>query len=417
MAGLIGRIFIVLAALFAGSSTPAQAAGQASGRGGLTALAQFEPQSSFIRDTVEGIQISLTISQPVPYRITTLAGPPRLVLDFREVGFAALDPARFPHGTHVTELRAGALAPGWSRLVLALDGPYAVAQAEMATRDLNGRALVQLNLTPESASAFNASAGAPSSGLWALPVPAMVGPPKRRQTGDRPLTVVLDPGHGGIDPGSIDGRVEEKEITLAFARALREVLIRDGMQVVMTRTDDSFVPLESRLSIARAAGADLFLSIHADAEASREARGATVYTLATGATDQASAELAARHDRDDIMAGVDLTNTDDRIATVLMDMARTENQPRSDMFAADLVKTISAAGLRMHSRPHQEAAFSVLKSPDIPSALIELGYLSSRSDLKNLQDPAWRAKMETAIASAMSAWARQDAAQAALLRH
>jgi N-acetylmuramoyl-L-alanine amidase len=395
----------------------AQGAGQNAGGGGLTALAHFNPLPSSIRDSGDGISITLALSQPVPYRISTLADPPRLVLDFREVDWSALDPARFARGRHVKALRAGLLAPGWSRLVLELDGPYGVRKAELATRNLDGRAVLRIELAPVSAARFAASTGAPKSSLWALPKPVPLGPPKRRASGDRPLVVVLDPGHGGIDPGSINGVIYEKDITLSFARALREVLIRKGYQVVMTRTSDVFVPLETRLSVARAAGADLFLSIHADAEASREATGATVYTLAKKATNTASAELAARHDRNDIMAGVDLTNTDDRIATVLMDLARTENQPRSDMFAAALVKAIKAAHLKMHRRPHQVAAFSVLKSPDVPSALLELGYLSSRSDLKKLQDPAWRVRMEDAIAAAIGSWAKEDAAQAALLRH
>lgn len=391
----------------------------------LTALAQFEPLGSGISDAVGAlndgpgprIDLALVLSQPVPYRISTLDSPPRLVLDFREVDWRAFDPAGFSHSAHVRAVRAGLLEPGWSRLVVELDGPYGVAQAEMATRDLAGKAVVRLELTPVDEATFAASAGAPAASDWALPKPAVIAPPKRRQDGSKPLVVVLDPGHGGIDPGSINGKLYEKTVTLAFARALRERLIRAGMQVVMTRNEDVFVPLETRLTIARAAGADLFLSIHADAEASHEATGATVYTLANRATDQAAAELAARHDRDDLMAGVDLRNTDDQIATVLMDMARTETQPRSEAFAAALVTAIKAAGLGMHPRPHQEAAFSVLKSPDVPSALLELGYLSSRSDLKSLQDPDWQARMQAAVADGIAAWAKQDAAQAALVRH
>ncbi len=390
----------------------------------LSALASYDPATSSITDEGAGfdpalkpsVHVVIGLSRPVPYRISTLANPPRLVLDFREVDWRGLEPAALLQSRHVTAVRAGLLMPGWSRLVLELDGPYAVEQAEMATRDLNGRARVNLELTPTDAATFAATAGALAPSLWALPTPAVVGPPKRRQTGDAPLLVVLDPGHGGIDPGSINGKLYEKQITLTFARLLKERLVRAGMQVILTRSDDSFVPLETRLSIARAAGADLFLSIHADAEATAEATGATVYTLSDQATDQASAELAARHDRDDIMAGVDLTNADDQIATVLMDMARTETQPRSDRLAASLVDAIKAAGLQMHRRPHQEAAFSVLKSPDVPSALLELGFLSSDSDLKNLQDPAWQDRMADAITAAIQSWAKADAAEAALVR-
>ncbi|MDE3120398.1 MAG: N-acetylmuramoyl-L-alanine amidase [Paracoccaceae bacterium] len=385
----------------------------------LSALAQFDPAASTVADAGAGIAIDLTISQPVPYRISTLPDPDRLILDFHEVDWSALDPAAFAHGSHVTALRAGLLVPGWSRLVLQLDGPYRVTQAEMATRDLNGRARVQISLAPTTREAFDKGAGAPPPvpGAWDMPKPAVLGPPKRRQTGEGPIVVVLDPGHGGIDPGSVQGKVDEKTITLAFARQLRELLVRNGIKVVMTRSGDYFVPLETRLSIARAAQADLFLSIHADAEWSGQARGATVYTLANKATDQASAELAARHDRNDIMAGVDLRNTTDRIATVLMDMARTETQPRSQAFAAALVAHIKGAQLEMHSRPEEGAAFSVLKSPDIPSALLELGYLSSKSDRQHLRDPAWRKRMAEAILAAIEAWAKADAAQAALVRH
>jgi N-acetylmuramoyl-L-alanine amidase len=393
---------------------------------GLSALASFDPAGSAITDQGAGfdpmmtptISVLLNLSQPVPYRISTMNNPPRLVLDFREVDWRALDAAKLSSSRHVTAVRAGLLQAGWSRMVIELDGPYAVEQAEMETRNLRGRAAVRLALQPVSAATFAATAGKTDTSLWALPAPAAapVGPPKKRQTGTAPLLVVLDPGHGGIDPGSINGDVHEADITLSFARQLKEVLVRQGVQVILTRAADEFVPLETRLSIARAAGADLFLSIHADAESAREATGATVYTLSDGATDKASAELAARHDRDDILSGVDLSNADDQIATVLMDMARTETQPRSDRFAAALVTAIRAAGVQMHKRPHQMAAFSVLKSPDVPSALLELGFLSSDGDLKNLQDPGWRARMAAAVGQAIAAWAKADAADAALIR-
>ncbi len=382
----------------------------------LSGLARYEPAGSALRDTGTGIALNLMVSQPVPYRISTMDNPPRLVVDFREVEWSAFNAVGFLQSRHVKAVRAGPLQPGWSRFVMELDGPYGVAQAEMATRDEKGRALVRVKLNPVSEATFAATAGTEASPVWSLPKPAVLPPPKQRQKGDKPLVVVLDPGHGGIDPGSINGKVEEKQITLQFARELREALIRAGMQVVMTRTEDVFVPLETRITVARAAGADLFLAIHADAEASREAVGATVYTLSEGATDTASAELAARHDRDDLLAGVDLKNADDQIAKVLMDMARTETMPRSESFANTLVTSIKAAGIRMQKRPHQVAAFSVLKSPDVPSALLELGYLSSAADLKNLLDEGWRTRMAAAIVVAVQQWAKSDAAEAALVR-
>ena len=202
---------------------------------------------------------------------------------------------------------------------------------------------------------------------------------------------------------------------LTFARELKERLVRaGGFTVIMTRDDDIFVPLETRISIARAAGADVFLALHADALAEGEAVGATIYTLADAASDAAGATLAERHDRDDLLSGVDLTGQDDLVAGILMDMARTETEPRTQRLAAALQAAMQADGVKMHRIPHQFARFSVLKSPDIPSALIELGFLSSARDLARLTDPDWRARMAGAIVTGLKAWAIEDAAQAQL---
>jgi N-acetylmuramoyl-L-alanine amidase len=160
--------------------------------------------------------------------------------------------------------------------------------------------------------------------------------------------------------------------------------------------------------------ADIFLSLHADALSEGEAVGATIYTLSDEASDEASATLAARHDRDDLLAGVDLTAQDDLVATVLMDMARNETEPRTDRLAKALVQAIKAADLKMHRYPHQRAGFSVLKSPEIPSVLIELGFLSSARDLARLQDAGWRAKMAEALRQALINWSDQEVAIKAL---
>ncbi|MDZ4093972.1 MAG: N-acetylmuramoyl-L-alanine amidase, partial [Paracoccaceae bacterium] len=166
----------------------------------------------------------------------------------------------------------------------------------------------------------------------------------------------------------------------------------------------------------RAAGAHLFMSLHADALAEGEAVGATIYTLSEEASDAAGAALAERHDRDDLLAGVDLTGQDDLVAQVLMDMARTETAPRIERLALALKAAIQDAGLKMHRHPLQSAGFSVLKSPDIPSVLVELGFMSSARDLARLTDPAWREKIAAALLVGIKAWAAEDAAIAGLLR-
>lgn len=181
--------------------------------------------------------------------------------------------------------------------------------------------------------------------------------------------------------------------------------------MTLTRTDDTFVPLETRITRAREAGADVFLSLHADALAEGLASGATVYTLAERATDEASRKLAERHDRADLLSGVDLTGQDDVIAGVLMDMARTETEPRTDAFADSLVQHLTKS-VGTHKHPHQEAGFSVLKAADIPSVLLELGFLSAPDDRAKLIDPAWRMKAAWAVRDALIEWKEWDRARA-----
>ncbi len=274
-------------------------------------------------------------------------------------------------------------------------------------------AQIRLRLDPAEAAAFAEAAALPEPAEWALPTAAELPPPVVR--GEGPVLVLLDPGHGGIDPGAERDGITEAGLMLTFARELKERLLRDGrFTVVMTREEDVFVPLETRISIARAAGAHVFLSLHADSLAEGEAQGATVYTLSEEATDEAAAALAERHERDDLLAGIDLTAQDDLVATILIDMARTETQPRTERLAGALVAAIKAADLRTHRKPHQQAGFSVLKSPDIPSVLLEVGFMSSDRDLKRLKDPEWRGRMADALVAGLAAWAAEDAAIKAL---
>lgn len=369
----------------------------------MSALARLDAGASSVRGSARGLELDLALSQPVPWRVRVKAGPARLILDMREADWSGIGALPLPEGV---TLRAGVFRPGWSRLVLELPAPMLVSQAVMET---GSGARLRIVLSPAEDAAFAAKAAEAEPPDWALPRAADLPPPVRRGAG--PLVVVLDPGHGGIDPGAERDGEDEKTLVLTFARELKELLLRDGrFTVVMTREEDAFVPLETRISVARAAGADVFLSLHADAIAEGEAVGATVYTLSDDATDEASATLAERHDRDDLLAGVDLSDQDDLVAQVLMDMARAETTPRTGRLAGALVAAMQQADIRMHRHPHQEAGFSVLKSPDIPSVLIELGFLSSARDLRRLTDPEWRARMAAAIRDGLLAWAAEDAA-------
>ncbi|WP_099827318.1 N-acetylmuramoyl-L-alanine amidase [Oceaniglobus indicus] len=383
----------------------------------LGAMARPIVEESDIADFGANLQITLALSQPVPFRIFTLDTPRRLVIDFSVVDWAGQDVASIDRSDIVTSVLSGPFRRGWSRLVLGLDAPMMIETAGLATGEADGGATLKVQLAPGDAASFAANAGAPEGAVLTLPAPAEVTPAPARQTGDRPVMVMLDPGHGGLDPGAeVDGIVEA-DLMLQFARDLRAVLEADGrFSVTMTRDDDTFVPLETRVSLARAAGADAFLSLHADVVAEGRASGATVYTLSQEASNEASRVLAERHDRADLLAGLDLSGHDDVVAGVLMDMARLNTTPRSDRLARALVRELGQHTGDLHKRPRLRAGFSVLKAPDIPSVLVELGFLSSDRDRANLTDPAWRRRAAEGIRDALADWAEADAAEARQLR-
>jgi len=378
----------------------------------LTAIARLAPEASAIADKGEGVEVTLSMSQSVPWRVRVLNNPPRLVLDTREVDFTQIGAVQ-QQSDRVLALRAGVFRPGWSRLVMELSGPFAVASAAMETAPEG--ATINVTLAPTSPEGFAALASLPEPDGWVLPKPADV--PKIIPRGAGPLVVVLDPGHGGIDPGAESDGYREADLMLTFAREFKEALQRRGdFLVILTRDEDVFVPLEARISVARASGANVLISLHADALAEGDATGATLYTLSEEATDVATKALAERHDRDDLLAGIDLTEQDDLIAHVLMDMARSQTAPRVDRLAQALKTAIKAEGLRMHRKPIQSGGFSVLKSPDIPSVLVELGFLSSAQDLARLIDPVWRERMIAALSAGLSTWADTEAAMAGAKR-
>ena len=361
-----------------------------------------------------GTEVALSLSQGVPWRVFTLTDPERLVLDFSEVNWTGADAAQIDQSDQVTSLRMGLFRPGWSRMVIALAEPMAIDTAELQVGADTAGAELRLILSRTDAESFAATAGLPADPAW-----VQLRPQARRAVKPEggPLVIVLDPGHGGIDPGAQRDGVNEADLMLRFALELREVLVRAGdYRVLLTREEDRFVSLEGRIKFAHGNGADLFISLHADALAAGVAHGAAVYTLSEEASDAASAALAERHDRDDLLAGLDLSGSDDRVAQILMDLARLDNTPRSQALAGHLVEGIRASLGHVHKDPLREAAFSVLKSADVPSVLIELGFLSTEEDLRNLQDPGWRAGMAAGIRDGIARWLLEDEALARLRR-
>ncbi|WP_127104083.1 N-acetylmuramoyl-L-alanine amidase family protein [Pararhodobacter zhoushanensis] len=362
------------------------------------------------------LSLSIPMTQAVPWRTRLMSDPPRAIVDFRTLDWTGFEPASVPLLGEAVALRVGNAGGGWSRLVIELNRPMGFAQAGLATDQETGAAVLSIALSPLSDTSFAAQASALAATDGAPGPNVLRAATDRLPLGQRPTRVVLDPGHGGVDPGAIHEGVTEASITLTFARELAEALRRTGRyEVVLTRDNDTFISLEGRITVAHSTQADVFLSLHADALEDGQAVGATLYTLAQSATDAAGAALAERHDRDDMLGGgVDLTGTDDAVASVLMDLARAETGPATDRLARALVGAIRGADLRMHRHPWQQAAFSVLKSPSVPSALLEIGFLSSDRDRERLRDRAWRTSMEQALVGGLDAWVEAEVAQQAL---
>jgi N-acetylmuramoyl-L-alanine amidase len=402
------RFLPLLAALYA-FSLPAWAQE-------LTALARVDPGPSKVSDGwFGGTTLELHLSQGVPFRVFLLDNPARLVVDFREADWTGVKTSDLlAEPGNVSDLRFGPFQPGWSRLVADLSEPMLPREIGMPVDAGSGKATLEIRLEAVDVAQFTAATGAPVDPAWTL---ALAAPPKpAAPAGNDRFLVVLDPGHGGIDPGAQRDGVSEKDLMLSFAQSLRDTLMRDGIDVLMTRETDMFVALETRVAIAHQAQGDLFISLHADVLEQGGAKGATVYTLSEDASDTATEHLAARHNRSDIIAGADLTGSDDQVAGILLDLARQETEPRSVAAARTLVEGMKAAGGPMNRRPLRNAGFSVLKSADIPSVLIEVGFLSSERDLNNLRDPVWRAVMVSGIADAIKVWRDEDAALKPLIR-
>lgn len=222
------------------------------------------------------------------------------------------------------------------------------------------------------------------------------------QDASRPL-VVLDPGHGGHDPGAGTGLIKEKQLTLALAQALRtELLKQGGVRVALTRDDDRYLMLTERYAIARQLGADLFLSIHADSVAEGDARGASVYTLSEKGTSQAAARIAERENMADTVNGVQLADTSDAVGAILVELSQRETQARSEDFARILLREARGRML-LHKDEVQSAAFVVLKAPDMPSVLFEAGYISHPRDTALLASLEGQQTFANATAQAIRA--------------
>ncbi len=365
-------------------------------------LAGDEKQTRFILDLDKKIDIH-------PF---LLANPDRVVIDIPQVSFRLAPDAGANGRGLIKAFRYGLVMPGGSRIVFDLAGPAKIEKAYVldAANGQPPRLVVELEAVDRAAFNRLLASSNSSEGMRGAVSPDLVdatgSTPAATPSDTRPV-VVIDPGHGGIDNGTEASTGEtEKDLVLAFAVALRNRIEQDGKyHVIMTRTDDTFIPLAERVHVARTNGAALFVSIHADALPRREgdARGATIYTLSDKASDAEAERLADAENKADAIGGVNLTEEPTDVADILIDLAQRETRTFSNRFARLLMSEMQTT-MRMHKHPLKSAGFRVLKAPDVPSVLIELGFVSNKADLRQMVSEDWRSRTVGSVANAVEAF-------------
>jgi N-acetylmuramoyl-L-alanine amidase len=405
---LLGSTLLCGAALLCPGVAPVRAAEEAASPGPSTHSAYPVASDARLAGDSRQTRFVLDLDTAVPFRAFTLAEPYRLVIDIPQVSFR-LAPGTGAAGRGLVKaFRYGLVMPGGSRIVIDLAGPAKVTSSAMLEPANGQPPRLVLELEETDASSFTKSLAAqsppalkPGLSEQTAVAAAQAGQPAAPRDA-RPV-VVIDPGHGGVDNGTRAGEETEKNLVLAFGLALRDRLEKSGKyRVVMTRTDDTFIALDDRVKVGRGQGAALFVSIHADylSRGEGEAQGATIYTVSDKATDAEAERLAESENRADAIGGVNLAQEPTEVADILIDLAQRETRTFSNRFARLLMGEMKSA-TRMHKNPLKSAGFRVLKAPDVPSVLVELGYVSNKGDLEHLLSDSWRNRTVNSMAQAI----------------
>jgi len=378
-----------LAALAVASAVPD---GEAAGTPTITAL-YAEPAGSAAR-------LVLAMSAPMDPEVFTLTEPNRIVIDFPGFAWEAGTPdaSALPF---ITDLRHGLFRHDRARIVMELSEPVALRRIETVGEAGEGGARLTIDLAPTSQEGFALTAGWPEGARW---MPETV----RRPPDGQDTVILIDPGHGGIDPGASSHGLVEKTLVLDIGRRLAaHVDAVPGLTAVMTREDDRFVPLRARLQIAREVGANVLISLHTDTVASGQAEGLSFYTLSRKGVDSAAEAFAERENRADVLAGADLSGREDDLTRVLIDLARRGTNAESIKITRHMKEHLKDNVALLKTRPHRYGNLYVLKAPDIPSVLIELGFLDNAQDRARLTEPAWQETVAARLATALEAWAAE----------
>jgi N-acetylmuramoyl-L-alanine amidase len=353
-------------------------------------------------------RFSAEMTEETAFSATVLKDPYRVVIDLADVGFELPKGAGRKSKGLVKQVRYGILEKGKSRIVIDTDGPVLIKHSQLIARKGKSNPRIALDLvstTPDQLAAAEQLAAETASPEITASLPVImpkVAPQATAQPNGGKPVIVIDPGHGGIDPGAISpSKTKEKDVVFAFAQALKEVLAASGhYDVQLTRNQDRFMTLTDRVAFTRRAGADLFIAIHADTVRGQTANGTTLYTLSDTASDEEAEALAQKENRTDIIAGVNLTDQGEAVADVLIELVQRESKNYANLFSRNALAELQGV-TTMTGKPLRSAGFVVLKAPDVPSVLIELGYLSSADDEKKLKDLAWRNTMAQALSRAI----------------
>jgi N-acetylmuramoyl-L-alanine amidase len=406
---LFGAVLVSAVVAFCGFPSTARAADETP-----VATSPVFPVASDVRIAGDDKQTRfiLDLDRKIPIRAFALSDPYRVVVDLPQVTFRLDAGAGTAARGLIKAFRYGLVMPGGSRIVFELNGPAKIKNA-YALDPANGqpaRLVVELESVDrttfvQSLAVDNRPELRPALETAAVITRAVAAAAPSAAPDSRPV-IVIDPGHGGIDNGTQAGTETEKSLVLGFGLALRDRIEKTGKyRVVMTRTDDTFIPLNDRVKIGRNQSAALFVSIHADAlpRGEGDAQGATIYTLSDRASDAEAERLAESENKADAIGGVNLTEEPTDVADILIDLAQRETRTFSNHFARLLVGEMKNTA-RMHKHPLKSAGFRVLKAPDVPSVLIELGYVSNKADLQQLLSESWRSKTVGAVAQAIEAF-------------
>lgn len=360
-------------------------------------------------------RIVLDLDAQANFTAFALENPYRLVVDMPKFDWNAPTQVQQSGSSLIASIRHGVLSSDTSRVVFDLRNnveliksfalPSVSSKPHRIVLDVVERpAVAKVSLSSPAASTQPTSLLKPkviqASTARSVPEPKAVKPQKARRK-----IIVIDPGHGGKDPGAVSGRTYEKRIALSLSKALKKELDATGKYIVhLTRSDDRYIKLHERVKIARRKNADLFVSIHADSLRRKSVRGASVYTLSEKASDAQTAKLAAKENKVDLIHGIDLTHEDKEVAGILLDLVQRDTMNQSNFFAEKLVDAFNGSGIRMLDNPHRSAGFAVLKAPDIPSVLIEAGFLSNASDAKLLVKSSHQRKIAKTIAAGIRSY-------------